>query len=278
MPGRCEPWPGKRKASGARAGRPAQRLGGGRAGRPGRQPGEQLVAVRRRGPRRGARSAARVVASERRGRRARARGRLQMRAREPARPGRAAPPRSCAESSSGKPAATGERAPARRARRRRRLLEDDVRVGAADAERRDAGAARPRRAATRAGLGEQLDRARRPSRPAADGSSTCRVRGSTPCRIAITILITPATPAAAWVWPMFDLTEPSHSGCSRLLAVGGEQRLRLDRVAERGAGAVRLDRVDVGRARGRRWPAPGGSPAPATGRSARSGRWTRRPG
>ncbi|BCJ69236.1 hypothetical protein Prubr_62570 [Polymorphospora rubra] len=46
------------------------------------------------------------------------------------------------------------------------------------------------------------------------GSSTCRVRGSTPCRIAITILITPATPAAAWVCPMFDLTDPSHNGRS----------------------------------------------------------------
>ncbi len=31
------------------------------------------------------------------------------------------------------------------------------------------------------------------------GWSTCSVRGSMPCRIAITILITPATPAAAWV-------------------------------------------------------------------------------
>ena len=47
-----------------------------------------------------------------------------------------------------------------------------------------------------------------------DGSSACSVRGSTPRRIAITILITPATPAAATVWPMFDLTEPSRSGPS----------------------------------------------------------------
>ncbi len=31
------------------------------------------------------------------------------------------------------------------------------------------------------------------------GVSTCRVFGSTPCRIASTILITPVTPAAAWV-------------------------------------------------------------------------------
>ncbi|RPK41028.1 hypothetical protein EES37_20545 [Streptomyces sp. ADI91-18] len=46
------------------------------------------------------------------------------------------------------------------------------------------------------------------------GSSTCRVRGSTPCRIAMIILITPATPAAACVWPMLDLIEPSHSGSS----------------------------------------------------------------
>ncbi len=47
------------------------------------------------------------------------------------------------------------------------------------------------------------------------GSSACRVRGNDPCRMACTILITPATPAAAWVWPRFDFTEPSHSGRSR---------------------------------------------------------------
>ena len=76
----------------------------------------------------------------------------------------------------------------------------------------------------------------------------------------MTILITPATPAAAWVWPMLDFTEPSQSGLvlGPVLAVGGQQRLRLDRVAERGAGAVRLDGVDVGRRSARRWPAPGG--------------------
>ncbi|BCJ69239.1 hypothetical protein Prubr_62600 [Polymorphospora rubra] len=47
-----------------------------------------------------------------------------------------------------------------------------------------------------------------------DGSSTCRVAGSTPCRIACTILITPAMPAADWLWPMLDLIEPSQSGSS----------------------------------------------------------------
>ncbi|RGC65729.1 hypothetical protein C5N14_27215 [Micromonospora sp. MW-13] len=46
------------------------------------------------------------------------------------------------------------------------------------------------------------------------GSSTCRVAGTVPCRIACTILITPAMPAAAWVWPMFDLIEPSSRGAA----------------------------------------------------------------
>ncbi len=32
-----------------------------------------------------------------------------------------------------------------------------------------------------------------------DGTSTCNVAGTTPCRIAKTILMTPATPAAACV-------------------------------------------------------------------------------
>ena len=54
---------------------------------------------------------------------------------------------------------------------------------------------------------------------------------------------------------MLDFTDPSHSGSpGPVLAVGGQQRLRLDRVAERRAGAVRLDRVHVG----------GGSPASAS--------------
>src|SRR6516225_6873450 len=44
------------------------------------------------------------------------------------------------------------------------------------------------------------------------GTSTCNVLGFTPCRIACTILITPAIPAAADVWPMFDLIDPSHNG------------------------------------------------------------------
>ena len=44
-----------------------------------------------------------------------------------------------------------------------------------------------------------------------------------------------------------ERAQPQRPVLGPVLAVGGEQRLRLDRVAERGAGAVRLDRVDVGR-------------------------------
>jgi hypothetical protein len=40
------------------------------------------------------------------------------------------------------------------------------------------------------------------------GRSMCRLAGSSPARMAMTILITPATPAAAWVWPMFDFSDP----------------------------------------------------------------------
>ena len=45
-----------------------------------------------------------------------------------------------------------------------------------------------------------------------DGASTCSVLGIKPCRIARTILMIPATPAAAWVWPMFDFTDPNRNG------------------------------------------------------------------
>ncbi|RPK83668.1 hypothetical protein EES47_24770 [Streptomyces sp. ADI98-12] len=47
-----------------------------------------------------------------------------------------------------------------------------------------------------------------------EGRSTWRVRGSRSWRIAMTILMMPATPAAACVWLMLDLTEPSSSGLS----------------------------------------------------------------
>ncbi len=118
-------------------------------------------------------------------------------------------------------------------------------VGAADAEGGDAGAARALRLPARAGRSRSSSISPASQSTLEEGASTCRVLGRTPSRIAITILITPATPAAAWVWPMLDLIEPSRSGCLAVLAVGGEQGAGLDRVAEGGAGAVGLDHVDV---------------------------------
>ena len=79
------------------------------------------------------------------------------------------------------------------------------------------------------------------------GSATCSVAGRTPCRSACTILITPATPAAACACPMFDFNDPSHNGRVPVLPVGGQQRLRLDRVAQHGPGSVRLHGVHIGR-------------------------------
>ncbi len=40
------------------------------------------------------------------------------------------------------------------------------------------------------------------------GRSMCRDWGSSPCCMAWIILMMPAAPAAAWVWPMLDLIEP----------------------------------------------------------------------
>ncbi len=81
-----------------------------------------------------------------------------------------------------------------------------------------------------------------------EGWSACRVFGRTPWRMAMTILMTPATPAAAWacVDVRLDGAEQQRVLRVAVLAVGGEQGLCLDGVAEGGAGAVRLDRVHVG--------------------------------
>ena len=44
-----------------------------------------------------------------------------------------------------------------------------------------------------------------------------------PCRIACTILITPATPAAAWGWPRFDVAEPSPDASARRYSLPPER-------------------------------------------------------
>ena len=131
-------------------------------------------------------------------------------------------------------------------------------VGAADAERRHRGPARPVRSRATARASVSSRTAPADQSTCGDGSSTCRVRGSTPCRIAMHHLDDAADAGGGLGVADVRLhrAEPQRPVAGAVLAVGGQQRLRLDRVAQRGAGAVRLDRVDVGRRTARRWPAP----------------------
>ena len=64
-------------------------------------------------------------------------------------------------------------------------------------------------------FGEQLDRARVPVDVRRGLVGVQGRRQLARAAVAITILITPATPAAACEWPMLDLIEPSLSGSSR---------------------------------------------------------------
>ncbi len=57
-------------------------------------------------------------------------------------------------------------------------------------------------------------RAPRPQSTWVDGRSMWRVGGTVRCRMARTVLMTPATPEAAWVWPMLDFSEPTSNGRS----------------------------------------------------------------
>ena len=70
-------------------------------------------------------------------------------------------------------------------------------------------------------------------------------RRDAPCSSASTVLINPVTPAAHERWPKFDFTEPMPQKPRRSVWLktsvsAGE----LDRVAQDGAGAVRLDVAD----------------------------------
>ncbi len=110
----------------------------------------------------------------------------------------------------------------------RDLLDDEVCVGTADAEGRDARPARTVELRPLLGLRQQLHRAGRPidvrgrlvhvqrrrENPVTHGHDHLDHARDTRRGLRVTILITPATPAACWACPMFDLTEPSHSGRS----------------------------------------------------------------
>ena len=132
-----------------------------------------------------------------------------------------------------------------------------MRVGAADAERADAGA--PRRPAPRPRRAARVARRTgcRRSRSAGSGVSKCRLGGIARCSSASTVLIRPATPAAASRWPMLVLTEPegAEAAARRCRARNAwvSAATSIGSPSAR-AGAVRLDVAD--RVRGRRPPTP----------------------
>ena len=117
----------------------------------------------------------------------------------------------------------------------RRLLHDDVRVGAADPERGHAGPARAGPASGHGRASVSSSTAPAVQSTCGDGSSTCRVRGSTPCRIAMHHL--------------------DHTGDAR----------RRPGCARCSTSPSRATAAGPRRGPGRRWPA---APAPRSGRRA----------
>ena len=81
------------------------------------------------------------------------------------------------------------------------------------------------------------------------GSRKCSDAGISRCCSASTVLITDAMPAADSRCPTFVFTDPMTIGCSGRAALTERraQRTHLDRIAERRAGAVRLDVIDLSR-------------------------------
>ena len=67
-----------------------------------------------------------------------------------------------------------------------------------------------------------------------------------PCLTLSTVLMNPVMPAADSRWPRLVFTEPSTSGAETIaIAEHLTERVQLDRIAQPGSGAVRLDVVDV---------------------------------
>ena len=135
---------------------------------------------------------------------------------------------------------------ARRLHCQRRLLQDHVRVGAADPEGGDTGATRALAPLPGLGLGQQLDRARVPIDVRGRLVDVQRLRQH-PCAQRHRHLDHAGDAGRRLGVADVGLDRAQPQRLLPLLAVGGEQRARLDRVAERGAGAVRLDRVDLAR-------------------------------
>ncbi len=132
-----------------------------------------------------------------------------------------------------------------RDRRRRRLLDDQVGVGAADPERGDAGPARALAARPRVRLGEQLHLAGRPVDVRAGLRQVQRLRHALVPHREHGLHHAGDPGGGLGVTDVrLDRAEAGRAA-GAVLAVRGEHRLRLDRVAQAGAGAVRLDHLDV---------------------------------
>ena len=205
MPIRCAPWPVNRNAGLAVRGAPVH------------QARARLAALERGQTREQRRRGRRATTARRGGRSASARPAVPRR--------RRGPPRGAPRAQARRRAACARSAPRswpRRARAARRRSRSRCGASAPAASSRMTCAlvplmpkeetpARRGRLAARPGL--RLASAARPRPPPSRRAASARRRagscGSTPCRSASTILITPPTPAAAWVWPMLDLSEPS---------------------------------------------------------------------
>ncbi len=127
------------------------------------------------------------------------------------------------------------------------LLDDHVRVGAADAERRDRGATGPARRGPVAGLGEQGDRPGAPLDVRGRLVDVQRRRQhAVPHRH--DHLYDAGCPGGGLgvADVRLDRAQPERPVGRPVLPVRRQQRLRLDRVAQRRAGAVRLHGVHVG--------------------------------
>ncbi len=127
------------------------------------------------------------------------------------------------------------------------LLDHDVGVGAADAEGGDAGAARAAGLGPLDGLGEQPDG---PGVPVDVARGVVGVEGArddaVPHRHDHLDDAGDSRGGLRVADVRLDGAEQQRPVLGAALAVGGEQGLGLDGVAERGAGPVALDRVDVG--------------------------------
>ncbi|GAA3265826.1 hypothetical protein GCM10020218_002190 [Dactylosporangium vinaceum] len=144
------------------------------------------------------------------------------------------------------------RAGERRGHRGRRLLQDDVRVGAARAEGRDPDAAGAAGGGPVARRVEQGDRSRGPVHP---GRRHGGVQGPGQAAVAHgqDRLDDPGDAGRGLRVPdvRLERAQPQRVAGVPALPVGRQQRLGLDRVAEGGAGAVGLHRVHVGRLQAR---------------------------